>query len=102
MPYVQRPESASDSTAFDRYIRAYLEQLQARNYAEQTIAFKKMALKNFAAWTDERGIARLNEVTRPVLQRYQRHLYHAQTRGGRPLSAAGQFNRLMAVKGFFK
>ena len=102
MPYVQRPDSAPDTTAFDRYIRAYLEQLQARNYAEQTVAFKKMALKSFAAWTGERGIARLNEVTRPVLQRYQRHLYHSQTRGGRPLSAAGQCNRLMAVKGFFK
>lgn len=96
------PQSAQDRTLFDRYIHAYLEQLKARSYAEQTVAFKKMALKSFAAWCAERGIVRLNEVTRPVLQRYQRHLYHAQTRGGRPLSAAGQFNRLMAVRGLFR
>ncbi len=102
MPYVQRPDSAQDRTLFDRYIHAYLEQLKARNYAEQTVSYKKMSLERFALWCGERGIVRLNEVTRPVLQRYQRHLYHSQTRGGRPLSAAGQVNRLMAVKGLFK
>ena len=45
---------------------------------------------------------RLTEVTRPVLQRYQRHLYHAQSRGGKPMSAGAQFNRLMAIKVFFR
>lgn len=86
----------------ERYIRAYLDYLRARNYADQTVVFKQMALKAFAAWCQERGIVRLNEVTRPVLQRYQRHLYHVQSRGGKPMSAGAQFNRLMAVKGYFR
>ena len=90
------------TSAFDRYIRSHLDHLGALNYAAQTITFKGMALRIFTAWCAERGITRPSEVTRPVLQRYQRHLYHAQGRGGRPLSAAAQFNRLMALRGFFR
>ena len=97
-----RRESASETPAAMRYIRAHLDYLKARNYADETVAFKAMALKGFMAWCTERGIVRLTEVTRPVLQRYQRHLYHAQSRGGKPMSAGAQFNRLMAVKGFFR
>jgi integrase/recombinase XerD len=96
-----RPTETAQRTA-ERTIRAYLDYLRARNYADQTIAFKDMAIRAFMGWCDERGIVRLNEVTRPVLQRYQRHLYHALARGGKPMSASGQFNRLMAVKGFFR
>ena len=101
MPTARR-ERASETHAGERYIRAYLDYLRARNYADQTIVFKQMALKAFTAWCHERGLVRLNEVTRPVLQRYQRHLYHAQSRGGKPMSAGAQFNRLMAVKGYFR
>ena len=96
------PKTARDGLAAERYIRAYLDHMRALNYADQTVVFKNMALKAFIAWCTERGIARLTEVTRPMLQRYQRHLYHAQSRGGRPMSAGAQFNRLMAVKGFFR
>jgi integrase/recombinase XerD len=84
------------------YVHAYTEQLKARNYASQTITFKAMALERFLGWCSERGITRITEITRPILQRYQRHLFHSTVRGGKPLSAAGQFNRLMAVRGFFR
>jgi integrase/recombinase XerD len=87
---------------FGGYVAAYLDHLRARNYAAQTVAFKRVALDAFIAWCAERGIVRATEVTRPVIQRYQRHLYHARMRGGRPLSAAGQLNRLTAVRGFFR
>ena len=103
MPYTQRPNpSAADPRAFAGYVPAYLDQLRARNFAAQTVEYKRMALLRFVDWCAERGITRVTEVTRPVLQRYQRHLYHSTTRGGKPLSAAGQANRLAAVRGFFK
>ena len=86
----------------ERYIRAHLDYLRARNYAEDTVTYKEMALSAFLDWCAERGIVRLNEVTRPVLQRYQRHLYHSISRGGKPMSAGAQFNRLMAIKVFFR
>jgi len=98
MPSVRHSETA----AAERYINAHLDYLRARNYAHDTLVFKEMALKAFTAWCAERGIVRMTEVTRPVLQRYQRHLYHTLSRGGKPMSAGAQFNRLMAVKVFFR
>lgn len=103
MPYVQRPNpSTADPRAFAGYLPAYLDHLRARNFAAQTVEYKRMAIERFVAWCAERGITRVTEVTRPILMRYQRHLYHSTTRGGRPLSAAGQANRLAAVRGLFK
>ena len=101
MPSARR-ERTSESITGERYIRAHLDYLRARNYAEDTVTFKEMALKAFLGWCTERGIVRLTEVTRPVLQRYQRHLYHSISRGGKPMSAGAQFNRLMAIKVFFR
>lgn len=100
MPYVERePLLAGGMLA---YVRAYAEHLGARQYAQQTMRYQQMSLERFIAWLTERGITRITEVTRPVLQRYQRSLAYATTRGGKPLSAAGQFNRLTAVRGFFR
>lgn len=99
MPYVEREAPAEGLAA---YVRAYVAHLQARQYSAQTMRYQQMSLLAFFAWTDERGIARLTEITRPVLQRYQRHLAYATSRNGKPLSASGQFNRLMALRGFFR
>lgn len=40
--------------------------------------------------------------TRPVLQRYQRHLYHAVGRNGKALSIQSQCNRLTAIRTWFR
>jgi integrase/recombinase XerD len=102
MPYVQREQSTPAEGTMAAYVNAYLEHLTVRHYAEQTIEYKRMSLNRFTDWLTERGIYRLTDVTRPMLQRYQRHLFYATTRGGKPLSAAGQANRLAAVRGLFK
>jgi integrase/recombinase XerD len=36
----------------------------------------------FVAWCTERGVTRAAEVTRPVLERYQRHLFHRRKADG--------------------
>lgn len=103
MPYVERPNpSAADPRLFAAYLPAYLDHLRARNYAGQTVEYRRMSLQRFIDWCAERGITRVTEVTRPVLMRYQRHLYHSLARTGQPLSASGQANRLAAVRGFFR
>lgn len=83
-------------------IEDYLEHLTVRHFAAQTVAYKRMALSRFTDWLHERGVRSLTDVTRPMLQRYQRHLYYERPRGGRALSAAAQSLRLVAVKGLFQ
>jgi integrase/recombinase XerD len=46
--------------------------------------------------------ARPQEVTRPILERYRRHLYHHRKDNGEPLSFATQAQRLIPLRGFFR
>jgi integrase/recombinase XerD len=53
-------------------------------------------------WLAGRGITRPAEVTRPVLESYQRHLFHYRKANGDPLSFRSQSQRLLAVRAFYK
>ena len=48
--------------------------LRARNYAEGTLEERFFSLKFFLAWAAERDVTRASEVTRPILEAYQRWL----------------------------
>ena len=103
MPYVDRDHAKpSNPRSLEAYALAYKEQLQAKNYATQSVQYKYASLTWFIEWCSERGIDRIEQITRPVLQRYQRHLYYAISRSGKPLSVASQRNRLTAVRTWFK
>ena len=50
----------------------------------------------------ERGITEPVEVTRPVLERYQRHLFHYRKKNGEPLSFRSQHARLVPLRVWFR
>ena len=89
------------SRSLEAYQAAYREHMLGLNYAEQTVAYKDRALTWFVEWCHERGIDSIEQITRPVLQRYQRYLSHAIDRGNKPLSVASQRNRLASVRTWF-
>ena len=89
------------------------EAMQVRNYAAATIETQVMLMGWFSAYCHERGVEPLADVTREHVERYQRHLFTLQVRGGRPscdpaageprpLSIRGQHARLWAVVRFFR
>ncbi len=53
-------------------------------------------------WSDERGITRPQDITRLILQRYQRHLFHYRKTDGAPLAFSTQATWLHPIKAFFK
>jgi len=74
-----------------------------RNYSPVTIEQRRLYLRLFVSWADTRGLRRPDEVTKPVLEAYQRHLYQLrQKRNGKPLSFRSQYTRLVPVRAFFK
>ena len=102
MPYVKTEnKTASNPTSLEAYALMYKEQLYARNYAQQSVEYKYASLTWFITWCHDRGIYRIEEITRPVLQRYQRHLFTTNGRNDKPLSIASQRNRLTAVRTWF-
>ena len=84
------------------WMKRFLEALRVKNYSPFTIENRESYLRQFIGWCDARSIGRPSEVTKPILERYQRHLYHFRRQNGRPLSFRSQHARLVPVRTYFK
>lgn len=83
-------------------LQAYLDWLRARNYSEATIAGRELFLCSLIDWCGQRGLIRPGEITKPILERYQRYLFHYRKANGDPLSFRSQYNRIVAIRTWFK
>lgn len=84
------------------YLAQFLEASLAKGLAPRTVEIRQMALRRFIFWCGERDLDRPQDVTRPILERYRRHLFHRRKANGEPLSFSTQQQRLIPVKAFFK
>src|SRR6266853_1858738 len=84
------------------YLVRFLEWFAARGYSPRTTELRADGLKRFLRFCEERGIHRAQDVTRPILERYRRHLYHYRKENGEPLSFATQQQRLIPLRAFFR
>jgi integrase/recombinase XerD len=80
----------------------FLEALRVRNFSPATIEGRENYLAIFLEWCQARELRTPAEITRPVLQRYQRHVFQLRKPDGQPLSFRGQYNRLVPVRVFFR
>jgi len=83
-------------------IAAYLEWMEVHSYSEDSVETRAQVLHYFATWCEERGLLRSAEVTRPILQRYQRWMFYYRKKNGQPLGISTQYERLMVVTIFFR
>jgi integrase/recombinase XerD len=79
----------------------YLENLTVRNYSPETIEGRRDALKTFNVWAHERSLTRAGEITRPILESYQRWLWHYERPSGKRLGISTQRSRLGTLKDWF-
>ncbi len=91
-----------DPQGLAAFVARYLEWLRVHNYAEPTVLNRELYLGYFIAWCAERGITQPREITKPILERYQRALYHLRKANGEPLTFRGQHARLVPIRGFFR
>lgn len=80
----------------------FLEWMRVKNYSEETIATRRYYLDYFIDWTAARGVTVPQEITKPIIERYQRYLFHYRKRNGNPLSFQSQSNRLVAIRAWFR
>lgn len=73
-----------------------------RNYSWHTIDGRERTLRAFAAWAAERGLVRPQEITKPILERWQRHLFLHRKPDGEPLSVRSQIAHTNPLQAFFK
>jgi len=91
-----------DHTGFMPYLNRFLEWSAVKGYSQRTTDTRKNHLTSFIRWCDDRSLNTPQEVTRSILDRYQRHLYYYRKKDGNPLSLATQAQRLEPLKAFFK
>jgi integrase/recombinase XerD len=80
----------------------FIDWCLVRHYSEVGLTCTARDLKSFASWCEERGLERPAQVTRPILERYQRQLYYHRKTNGQPLSVARQLTQLVHVKQYFR
>jgi integrase/recombinase XerD len=91
-----------DPNSLAVYLERFLSALAVRNYSAATIIDRRHGLSAFILWCAERGIETPHEVTKPILERYQRHLYYHRKTNGEPLSFRTQAQRLLPIRAWFK
>ena len=91
-----------DPNGIAPYLDAHLEWLAVKGYADDTINRRDVGLRRFIEWTDERALTQPQDITKPILERYQRHLYYYRKPDGKPLTLGTQHSLLAPVKTFFK
>jgi integrase/recombinase XerD len=80
----------------------HLADLLVRNYSEYTIKGRRVHIGMFLEWCKERGLTEPVEITRTVLESYQRHVFHYRKKNGEPLRFTGQHDRLVPLRVWFK
>ena len=96
------PGDLRDAAGFAALLGEYLAWLRVRNYSEATGRNRAHYVGDFIKWAHERGLSRPSEVTKPVLESYQRWLFHYRKADGKPLSVPSQLQRLLPVRAWFK
>lgn len=84
------------------YLHRFLEWSAVNNYATSTVGKRSETIREFIRWCDDRGLDRPQDITKPILERYQRHLYYRRKGNGQPLSASSQRSRLTPIRSWFK
>lgn len=97
-----RVHDASSANPLHAYSHGFRDWALATGVSVSTVASRERSIARFIAWADERGITRPADITRAVLERYQRALYLYRKADGQPLSLTSQEALLNPLKTFFK
>ena len=98
----KRKPEAAPQTPMELFMREHLEALRVRAYSEYTIRGRQVAITFFIQWAYEHGLREPIEVTRPVLERYQRHLFFYRKKNGEPLTFRSQHGYLVPLRVWFR
>jgi len=98
----RRKPEAKPETALEWFLREHLNALAIQNYSEHTVRNRLVHISYFVQWAQEHGLREPIEVTRPVLERYQRHLFYYRKKNGEPLSFRSQHARLVPLRVWFR
>lgn len=93
---------AADPDSLWNHMQRFTRWQEEKDYSHHTIDARERTLRVFAAWAAERGLIRPQEVTKPILERWQRHLFLYRKADGEPLTTRSQIAHTQPLKAFFR
>ena len=89
-----------------RYMEEHFEWMLVTGYSADTVRARRVAIRKFIGWCDERGLDDPTHITRPMLERYQKYLFYYRKPAGKdsgaPLTISMQYQYLAPLKTWFK
>jgi integrase/recombinase XerD len=76
--------------------------LELRNLSPHTVRIRLQSMGMFAAWLSERSVTMAAQVTRPMIEAYQRYLHRYKKSNGDLMTVGGQYQRLKGIEHFFR
>lgn len=93
---------ADDPEGLVVWSRRYVDHLTVKGYSPRTIKTTQGYLMLFAEWCWDRGLTKPTEITRPILESYQKWLFYRRKPNGKPLTFSSQRQRLQRLRVFFR
>ncbi len=105
--YAHPAQDAIAHNRLVRYMEEHFEWMLVTGYSADTVRARRIAIRKFIGWCDERGLSDPREITRPMLERYQRYLFYyrkpeSHKNSGAPLTISMQYQYLAPLKTWFK
>jgi integrase/recombinase XerD len=95
--------TVEDPNSLFAWANRYLTWTMVQNYSPRSEATRRCCLGQFVTWCEARSLYRPEEITKPIIERYQKHLFHyRQPVSGKPLSFPTQLGKLVVIRMFFK
>jgi integrase/recombinase XerD len=98
----KRKPEAEPKTPLEALMQEHLNALRVRGYSEYTVKTRRAHIGVFLEWAYEHGLRDPLEITRPILERYQRYLFYYRKKNGEPLTFRSQHSRLVPLRVWFK
>ena len=98
----QRWQDALAANRLTRYMEEHFEWMLVTGYSADSVRTRRIAIRRFIRWCDERGLDDPREITKPMLERYQRHLFYYRKEDGSPLAVSAQYHYLTPLKTWFR
>lgn len=99
---IKRVAVAIEHTGFYGYLLRYKEAMLMRNYSEETLVRRENDIRRFVGWCEERGLDHPQDITKPILENYQKYLFYYRQANGSPLASASRNRYITGIKQFFK
>jgi integrase/recombinase XerD len=100
--FIKAVGDPTDPNGLLAFMNRFLDALRLKHYTDHTLWNNEKYLRDFIEWCDMRSLRTPQEITKPILEAYQRYLYYYRKSDGKPLSVYTQRGKLGVLRGWFR